>query len=170
MRFEATCPIWPDRTPPHLDMLAEGDVIVAIESKCTEWMEPKPATFTVSYEKLRPSGGDSNWTPWFEQMLRLRGRRQFFDVAQIIKHAFGLLSCYGSRDVTLVYLYWEPRNAKDWPECREHRGQADDLAIGVKHSSVRLVPMSYHELWNEWERRGAPHHLEYLRNRYDSTV
>ena len=168
VRFEATCPIWSDRTPPHLDFLAEGDVIVGVESKCTEWMKPKPAVFSASYDKLRPKDEHSNWAPWFEQMQRLRGHSQFFDAAQVIKHAFGMLSCYGTRDVRLVYVYWEPRNAGDWPQCRQHREQADDLAARVSQSTVQLIPMSYRELWDEW--KNSARHLHYLRNRYDLEV
>jgi hypothetical protein len=168
VRFEATCPIWSDRTPPHLDFLAEGNVIVGVESKCTEWMKPKPALFSDSYDKLRPKDEHSNWAPWFEQMQRVRGHSQFFDAAQVIKHAFGMLSCYGTRDARLVYVYWEPRNAGDWPQCSQHREQADDLAARVSQSTVQLIPMSYRELWDEWQN-SAPH-LHYLRNRYDLEV
>jgi len=103
-------------------------------------------------------------------MLRLRGQRRFFDAAQIIKHAFGLLRSFGTRKVQLVYLYWEPRNAGDWPECRELREQADDLANKVRRSTVRLIPMSYHELWEDWQSHNPPTHLEYLRNRYETDV
>lgn len=168
IRFEATCPIWPSRTPPHLDLLAEGDVIVAVESKCTEWMKPKAALFSDSYEKLRPVDEHSNWAPWFEQMQRVRRHSQLFDAAQVIKHAFGLLSCFGTLDVRLVYVYWEPRNSGDWPQCRLHREQADDLAARVRQSTVQLIPMSYRELWDEWQN--SAHHLHYLRKRYDLEV
>lgn len=170
LRFEATCPIWPSRTPPHLDLLADGDLLVAVESKCTEWMKPKAALFSDSYEELRPVDEDSNWAPWFEQMQQVRGRSQFFDAAQVIKHAFGLLSCYGTRDVRLEYLYWEPRNAGDWPQCRQHREQADDLAAKVRRSTVQLIPMSYRELWHEWESQNSAPHLQYIRSRYDLEV
>ena len=39
MRFEAICPTGLGGTSPHLDLLAEGDLLVAVESKCTEWMQ-----------------------------------------------------------------------------------------------------------------------------------
>lgn len=170
VHFEATCPTGLSGTPPHLDLLADGDLPVAVESKCTEWMEPKQAILSDAYDQLRPSNGDSPWAPWFEQMLQVRGRHQFFDAAQIVKHAFGLLNRYGTRDVRLVYLYWEPRNTEDWPACRGHRKQADDLAAEVKQSTVRLIPISYREVWEEWERQGSSHHLQYLRDRYDLKV
>jgi hypothetical protein len=35
LKFEATCPTGLGGTPPHLDLIAEGEVPVAVESKCT---------------------------------------------------------------------------------------------------------------------------------------
>jgi len=81
-----------------------------------------------------------------------------------------LLSRYGMREVRLAYLYWEPRNAENWPECCQHRNEAEDLAARVKQSTVRLVPMSYRELWAEWQREGPPPHLPYLQTRYNQSV
>src|SRR5258706_13515209 len=64
--------------------------LVAIESKCTEYLTPNPAQFSERYETAitdeRASG------PWYAEMLRLKGGAgyQFLDDAQLIKHAFGL--------------------------------------------------------------------------------
>jgi hypothetical protein len=171
VHFEFPRPTGLGGTPPHLDLLAEGDLPIAGESKCTEWMEAKPAIFSISYDNLRASHGDS---PWFEQMQQLRdaaNRYRFLDAAQLVKHAFGLISCYGmDHEVRLLYLYWEPRNREDWPECSLHRAEAEDLATRVEWSTIRLIPMSYSELWAEWQRQGSSDHLQYLRTRYDLTV
>lgn len=48
VRFEVTFPTGLGGTPPHLDLFADGDSIVAVESKCTEWMKSKPALFSDS--------------------------------------------------------------------------------------------------------------------------
>ncbi len=170
MRFEATCPTGLGGTPPHLDLLADGDLPVAIESKCTEWMEPRPAQFSASYDRLRASHGHSLW---FTQIERLRLNPtcyRYVDAAQLVKHALGLLACFGERTVQLIYLYWEPRNRADWPECRMHREEAVDLASRVARSNIRLVPMSYHDLWAEWNCSEPPPHLALLRLRYDREV
>ncbi|MFZ3215916.1 MAG: hypothetical protein WA192_07645 [Candidatus Acidiferrales bacterium] len=143
---------------------------MAVESKCTEWMTRTSAIFSPSYDELRPSHGH---LPWFEQMMQLReaqNRYRFLDAAQIIKHAFGLFSCYKPREVRLVYLYWEPRNGETWKECRQHRAEADDLAAKVAQSPVKLIPMSYRELWADWERQSSSDHVRYLRTRYDLEV
>jgi hypothetical protein len=170
MRFEARCPTGLGGTPPHLDLLAYGDSPVAIESKCTEWMEPKPAQFSASYDRLRATHGHS---PWFAQIEQLRmnpTRYQYVDAAQLVKHALGLMSCFGERTVRLIYLYWEPRNRADWPECRTHREEAEDLASRAAGSSISLIPMSYHDLWAEWDRPNPPAHPALLRLRYDREV
>ena len=60
-----------------------------------------------------------------------------------MKHALGLMNGYGSGEVRLVYLYWEPQNAESWPECRRHRAEADDLAARV---SAFNRPTGSHEL------------------------
>ena len=77
---------------------------------------------------------------------------------------------YGQRQVQLLYLYWEPRNSHAWAECRQHRSEADDLASRTASSNVRLVPMSYRELWAKWDRRDPPRHLARLKIRYDRDV
>lgn len=76
--------------------------MVAVESKCTEWMDSKPALFSYSYDCLLDSLGDS---VWFDVMQELRGtpdRYLFLDAAQLVKHAFGLLKRFGSREIRLV--------------------------------------------------------------------
>lgn len=170
LRFEATCPTGLGGTPPHLDLLAKGDAIVAVESKCTEWMDRRRADFSPSYDQLNGSHGHS---PWYEliQLLRVEPNRyRFVDAAQLIKHALGLLTCYGARKVLLVYLFWEPLNSADWPDCSFHRVEAEGLANRVAGCSVRLLPMSYRELWAEWQKRGLSMHISYLRLRYDCSV
>jgi hypothetical protein len=170
VRFEITFPTGLGGTPPHLDLFADGDSILAVESKCTEWMDSKPGLFSASYDRLLSSLGDS---VWFDVMRELRAkpdRYLFLDAAQLVKHAFGLLKRFGSQEIRLVYLYWEPANEHDWPECRRHRGEAEELARMVASSSVRLIPMSYQELWEEWELAGSAPHLPLLKVRYSRTV
>lgn len=167
LKFEATCPTGLRGIPPHLDLIAESEVPVAIESKCTEWMEPKTAKFSTSYDRLKSSHGNS---VWFEQIRQLRiqpNQYLFLDAAQLVKHALGLISMYGSQNVNLIYLFWEPSNAEVWAECRSHRSEAEVFAMTVANSNIRLLPMSYRDLWAEWERGQPPSHLSYLRTRYD---
>jgi hypothetical protein len=170
MRFEATFPTRLKGTPPHLDLLLDGKIPVAVESKCTEWMLATPAKFRDSYDRLQGSHGRS---PWFEIIQQLRAdpnRYQHLDAAQLVKHALGLMTYYAQRQVHLLYLYWEPRNSFAWAECGRHRTEADDLASQMASSNVHLVPMSYRELWADWEGHQPPCHLARLKSRYDRDV
>ncbi len=65
LRFEVIFPTGLGRMPPHLDLLADGDLPVAVESKFTEWMERKPPVFSPSHKQLRRSQG---YSPWFGQV------------------------------------------------------------------------------------------------------
>ncbi|AFL89313.1 hypothetical protein Terro_3081 [Terriglobus roseus DSM 18391] len=170
MSFEAVCPTGLRGTAPHLDLLATGPSIVAVESKCTEWMSRKAAQFSPAYDTLEKTHGHS---PWFTQIRMSRdkpNRYSFLDSAQLIKHALGLITRYEARPVELFYLYWEPRNADEWSQCAVHRAEAKDLASQVGNASVTLRALSYLELWSEWEVKDAPAHLPYLRTRYDCSV
>ncbi len=166
VQFEAKVPTGLGGTPPHLDLLAVGTGVVAVEAKCTEWLVGKPAQFASSYDRLASVLGES---PWFTQMQALRKdprRYEYLDAAQLVKHAFGLSIQFADRAVVLVYLYWEPRNAEEWEPCLRHREEARQLAQAVTGANVKLVPMSYESLWAGWQSAGDSGHLGYLRERY----
>jgi len=157
-------------TPPRLHFVAEGNIVVAVESNCTEWMKPSPAEFSPSYSTVDSTERDK---PWFDEMHHLHDTPdtyKFLDAAVLVKHAFGLLHSYPGQVVRLLYLFWEPLNAGSWPQCRAHRAEADALAERVQKSSVRLIPMPYRDLWAEWKRKTSSAHLKYLRARYNVEV
>jgi hypothetical protein len=124
---------------------------------------PGRAHFSPSYDRLRGSNSPS---PWYEliQLLRVEPTRyEFVDAAQLVKHALGLLAGCGAQQALPVYLFWESRDSAQWPECRLHRMEADDLANRVNGCSVRLLPMSYRELWAEWNRQGPRVSVTYFK-------
>jgi hypothetical protein len=94
--------------PPHLDVIGQGPSgLVAIESKCTEYLTPKPARFSERYETAITDESASG--PWYGEMFRLKGAEdvgyRFLDAAQLIKHAFGLAHHKDGRaTTTVVYL------------------------------------------------------------------
>ena len=164
VHFEGPCPTGLQGTPPHLDVLAVGESVLAIESKCTEWMRPQKAEFSDSYLSLR----ELHQSPWFKHMLELRDaprRYKHLGAAQLIKHAFGLLTQYPNEEVKLVYLFWEPTNAKQWQECECHRAEVEDFSRIVNGHALRFESLSYPELWEQWQS-DSPSHLSYLQARY----
>ena len=80
---------------------------------------------------------------------------------------------YHDRRVTLLYLYWEPQNAGDYPVFEEHRSETAAFAERVAGSDLAFEAMTYNDLWSSWEETAAPWlgaHLRDLRSRYAVTV
>ena len=175
LRFEKKCPTGLQGTPPNLDVLIErADRVVAIESKCTEHLSTHPARFAASYDtRILDARRES---VWFREMQRLIEAPQAYrcvDAAQLIKHALGLMHGYHDRRVTLLYLYWEPQNAGDYPVFEEHRSETAAFAERVAGSDLAFEAMTYNDLWSSWEETAAPWlgaHLRDLRSRYAVTI
>ncbi len=175
LHFEKKCPIGVRGTPPNLDVLIENaNSVIAIESKFTEYLAPHPAEFSPSYETgIRDARRE---TGWFREMLRLieapRTYRRL-DAAQLVKHAFGLMHCYPGRRLTLLYLYWEPLNARDYPLFAEHRRETAAFAERTAGPRLTFEAMTYNELWSSWDAAAPPWlstHLRDLRTRYAVTI
>ncbi len=175
LHFEKKCPTGLRGTPPNLDVLIEkSGHVVGIESKCTEYVSRHTARFSPSYERnIRDARRESGW---FQEMLRLiREPRAYawLDAAQLLKHAFGLMHCFPNRRLTLLYLYWEPRNADDYPLFEEHRREVRALAERIGDARVALEAMPYNDLWLSWDEAGPPwlrNHVQDLRARYAVTI
>ena len=172
MAFERKCPSGLDGTPPNLDLVVESSRhVLAIKSKCVEYLTPKTAAFSHAYfDQITDGRRDSGW---FCEMVRLRDEPrayQFLDAAQLIKHAFGLARGFRGRPVTLLYLWWEPINADADPVFGRHRAEIAGFADRVAGSSPDFISMSYGALWREWGDAGPPdwlaRHLSDLRARY----
>ena len=171
LEFERRCPTGLRGTPPHLDVLLQGSQdVVGIESKLTEPLAKHRASFEPAYrENIRDERRES---AWFAEMLRLEQEPEPFywlDVAQLVKHAFGLARTFPHDPVTLFYIYWEPSGAEPFPELVEHRSEIKAFSERVAGSRPRFRAISYPELWYCWSQ--APPewleiHIENLLARY----
>lgn len=158
--------------PPHLDVVASGpDGLVAIESKCLEYLSPTIPAFSDRYRieivEERAAG------PWYAEMLRLVAGEapgyRWLDAAQLIKHAFGLAN-NAERPTTLVYIFCEPMDAGLSELFREHRQEIADFAERVAGGTPAFEAMSYFELWNHWAESNDTRltaHVAALRARYE---
>ena len=156
-------------TPPTLDCLVDGQRALAIESKCTEQFSAHEASFQPAYAELAAGIAHRSWREEYERLVEDPRRYRFLDAAQLVKHYLGLKTQFGDRDVTLAYLYWEPVNADQVPECVIHRAEARAFAAVVDDPHVRFRPMSYADLWTGWDSQAAPwlrEHVAALRKRY----
>lgn len=173
--FEKRCPTGLHGTPPNLDVLMERPGrVVAIESKCTEYLSPHSARFSTSYRTgIRDARRRSTW---FQEMLRLIDARHVYsclDAAQLIKHALGLMYCYPERRATLLYLYWEPLNAVEHPVFEEHRREIAEFADRIAGPGLGFEATTYNDLWSSWGETAPPWlrtHLLDLRARYAVTI
>jgi hypothetical protein len=173
LQFEKKCPTGlKGRRAPNLDIVAEAkNRVVAIESKCTEYLSTKRAKFAPAYEEQILD--ERRESAWFGEMLELDAGTvsyRFLDAAQLVKHAFGVARCFKGSSVTLLYLYWEPENAGEFPEFEAHREEISRFGERVAGAFPRFEALSYTELWNGWETSQCSpwlsEHIKALRDRY----
>ena len=175
LHFEKKCPTGLGSTPPNLDVLADhADHIVAIKSKCTEYLSSHTAYFSPRYEtKICDARRESSWFREMQRLIKAPRTYRCLDAAQLIKHAFGLLNCYPGRKLTLLYMYWEPLNAVDFPIFEEHRSDIAAFSEMIAGSHLDFEAMTYNDLWSSWDET-APQwlskHLRDLRERYAVTI
>lgn len=170
--FERQLPIFRNRQPANLDVWLEfGDEVLAIESKLLEYLTPKRASFAPAYDQLAPPLAEEAW--WAAFLDAKREGAQHLDRAQLLKHYFGLRRFQNTTDkaLTLVYLFWEPSNWKDHPECLRHRSEVERFAAQVSGGSVGFRWTTYADVWRRWEALPAVReHVSHLRDRYEVTV
>jgi len=157
--FEGQCPTGLQGKPPHLDVLLQTDnAVIGIESKCTEYLVPKPAAFPDSYQSILDNRKDSSWFRLLCQLKQNPRMFSFLDVAQLIKHYLGLRRCYPQKSVILLYLYWEPLNVQEFEVFQRHRDELIRFAELVNPGDgVRFEHLGYLQLWQEWQKAGYSH-------------
>jgi hypothetical protein len=149
--FERQCHSGLGGTPPHLDLIAEcDDQVIAVESKCTEYLSPKKADFSESYERIQDHRCK---TEWYKHLLELKDNPHFYrwlDGAQLIKHYLGIAKTY-VKPAVLIYLYWQPTNWTQYAAFGDHRKELKSFEERVKgDGGVRFASQSYDELWQSW--------------------
>ena len=162
-------------TAPHLDVVFKGsDDLVAIESKCLEYLTPKQPKFSCRYRNQIIDERCNE--AWYGEMVRLMeassAENRHLDIAQLIKHALGL-SYRQSQDVTLIYFWWEPENWQDFAVFVQHRAEVEKFASKVEGSGPRFQFQTYSEHWQRWSRgpdRQQAEHARHLQARYSVTI
>ena len=151
--FEKKCPTGLRGTSPNLDLLCESEAgVVGVESKCTEYLA-KHGSFSFSSAYSDKIRDERRSGAWFKAMELIDGRDSDFlylDVSQLIKHAFGLARSYRGKTPILLYVFWEPSNASDFPVFATHRKEIRHFEEMVSGDSPRFISMSYPELWSSW--------------------
>jgi len=175
IRFEKQMPIIDGRRPSNLDVWVDrGPTKVAIESKLLEYLTPKKPEFAEAYKAIE-TDVESCW--WNVCKNAWNGAPRNLDVAQLVKHYFGLrrfqredASKHQSK-LVLLYLFWEPTNWKEIAECEQHRGEVEALAEQVTDSSISFQWMTYASLWQEWMTNPKlAQHAVKLKARYETCI
>lgn len=156
---------WSGGRHPWLDAAAEtSSHIIGVESKRFEpFRDTKKVSLSAAYDR-------DVWGAAMEPFLAMRddlrsGRMTFLhlDAAQLVKHAFGLVT-EGRRvakSPVLLYLFAEPvrRGAAtvDAADLGRHRVEIDLFSHAVAGSSVRFAACSYREWLSGWSGDALPH-------------
>jgi len=173
--FEARFPISADGTPPNLDVALRLDDgrCIGIESKFTEWLEPRRPARIRFKEKYFPPGLPL-WTDrglpacqsLAQEIQQGHTRYRFLYATQLLKHAQGMATqCRvdGKPAIGLIYLYYE------WsgPAAREHRRELAHFA-GRVGAELDFRCLSYQELFRRLKETAGvdPDYLGYLEARY----
>jgi hypothetical protein len=176
--FEKPCPNGVSSIAPHLDVLLrrQGEV-VAVESKCTEYLQGSDhEPVAASYKRLAERGDERADSRWFAALSQTE-RFLLLDAYQLIKHYLGLRETFKDErpHLTLAYLFWEPSNSEGGAGAdlfRLHRAELDTFAhLVAGDESCEFVATSYTEWWRALE--GMPQkpmwlddHINRLRARY----
>ena len=175
LRFEKKLPIFHGGRPPNLDVWIErGDEVIGIESKFTEYLVKKKPGFSKAYDRLRPpANSESCWWSVYEQAKR--GKPRYLDIAQLVKHYFGLWrykrSENAAKSVNFLFMFWEPQNWQDLDVCQHHRQECAELAQATKESVIPFNWLSYPNLWQEWLKSPVlAQHAQDLIRRYGVQV
>ena len=178
LEFEVKFPTGLQGRSPNLDVVAAGShTIVAVESKCIEYLGEHHAAFQLSYDAAIEALADESWTSLFRDLKDAPMLLRRLGVGQLVRHYLGLRRMIAdghAYSATLLYLYWEPADAAQFDEFAAHRRDVALLARRVADPTVEFVAMSYTELWAQWSVSGAPEwliaHVAALRKRYAVTL
>jgi hypothetical protein len=149
---------WSGGRHPWLDAVVETDThLIGIESKRYEpYRDRKNVSLSTSYD--RPVWGD-RMGPFERMRDRLRSGQALFkylDAAQLVKHAFGLVTDARRRNrkPALLYLYAEPSrlgsSAISPSTFEAHRQEIAALAEAVAGAEVEFSAASYREYLADW--------------------
>ena len=153
---------WSGGRHPWLDAVVQTPTtLIGVESKRFEpFRDAKTVNLSAAYD--RPVWGDNMQA--FERMrdcLRAGAEKLVhLDAAQLVKHAFGLVTEARHRDrkPVLYYLYAEPetRNGRPVPQedILRHRDEISRFGAAVTGDEVLFYSASYRDWIGSWNKSG----------------
>lgn len=175
LELEAQLPITGSRgKPANLDVLLTTDKLVfGVESKLKEYVGRKNPTEwrapyrTAAMAELLPEG----WRRVLTTLLADEWRPRHLRPEQLVKHALALHSEHPNKRRALLYVFWEPTDAFDFPEFAAHRAEIDQFReLLGDDADPTFIVRSYADLLAEWDQSDAPtwvrEHVAAVRARY----
>lgn len=145
---------WRGGRHPWLDAAVETDKhLIGVESKRYEpFRDRKVAKLSDAYDRDVLGEGMQGWRAIRDTLRRTPRHYRHLDAAQLIKHAFGLVT--EGRRVgkipVLLYLYAEPADAPGPTDAfAAHCAEIADLSPHVRGDRVRFAACS----WSDWLSR-----------------
>ncbi|MGH3040834.1 MAG: PGN_0703 family putative restriction endonuclease, partial [Gaiellaceae bacterium] len=152
-KFEEACPNEVSPIAPHLDVvLRRPGEVVAVESKCTEFIQGGDhGPVAAGYKRLADHGDERAPSRWFAALDHVE-RFLLLDGYQLVKHYLGLRNL-DEKQLTLVYLYWEPAKALEGPGAdlfALHRREVAEFARLVEgDETCEFHAFCYLDYWAE---------------------
>jgi hypothetical protein len=155
---------WRGGKHPWLDAVVETDTqLIGVESKRFEpYRDKKTVSFSKAYSRDMWGTRMGQYETLRDALSSGRERFKYLDAAQLVKHAFGLVTQGRRTDKApvLVYLFAEPasRGAVPIPAgaFAEHRAEIARFVAAVEGAQVALYAISYREWLATWPRRPSP--------------
>ena len=165
---------WRGGRHPWLDAAVETERhVIGVESKRFEpFRDKKKIDFSDAYERQEWGEDMSAYDSLRRDLAAGTVVYRHLDAAQLIKHAYGLVS-EGKRtnlSPVLFYIFDEPSEragkAIDHLEHKAHREEIAAFAARVRDQAVRFAACSYAQWFDRWsiELRG---HADAVRNRFN---
>lgn len=154
---------WKGGRHPWLDAaLVTPTTLVGVESKRYEPFRPGKATvFSEAYDSRDWGPGMAGYDALRAALSEGRLTYRHLDVAQLVKHAYGLRTqaVKRARGAVLVYLHatpatWASGKPVDPQAIRRHAEEIRDFAARVKGQDVTFAPLRWADLLAQWS--GVP--------------
>ncbi|MBC7523282.1 MAG: hypothetical protein H7239_02430 [Flavobacterium sp.] len=166
-QFEKKLPTGMSR-PPNLDFYLENEnYVIGFESKFLETLSRKKPEISKAYSDELLSIVDEGFKNIISH-YRKNNEKSYLDTAQLIKHSIGLIKNKGNKKAKLIYIYWEPLNAKEFSQYQQHRIELDEFSKLIKCvNGIEFHHTTYLEFYNQFESdKFLKQHLDNFKEKY----
>lgn len=154
--------------PPNLDFYLENEkYIIGFESKFLETLSQKKPEISTAYSDELLSIVDEGFIRIVSH-FRINNKKSYLDTAQLIKHSIGLVKNKGNKKAKLIYIYWEPLNATEFPQYKQHKIELEEFSKLIKCvNGIEFYHTTYLEFYDNYvSDKFFEQHLENFKEKY----